>query len=130
MKSPRSSGGQNAARASGTHFAVVHNGSRQASWMSKATSGTLTRRRLLQGSALALTGWATYHFTLRDDTPRSQARGRVLVVGGGAAGLSIASRLRRALPNAQISLIDPAGKHYYQPGFTLIAAGVFTPDEV
>ncbi|MDZ4798202.1 MAG: FAD/NAD(P)-binding oxidoreductase [Bryobacteraceae bacterium] len=92
--------------------------------------GTLTRRRLLQGSALALTGWATYHYTLRDDIPQSEARGRVLVVGGGAAGLSIASRLRRALPNAQISIIDPAAEHYYQPGFTFIAAGVFTPAEV
>jgi hypothetical protein len=75
--------------------------------------GTFTRRR----SAGFISGPDPLgHLPLiRDDTPQSQARGQVLVAGGGAAGLSIASRLRRALPDAQISLIDPAAEHYYQP---------------
>lgn len=89
----------------------------------------LTRRRLLQGAVLAGGGWAAYHF-LSSDGPSSDAKGRVLIVGAGAAGLSIAARLRRALSKAQITIVDPAAEHYYQPGFTFIGAGVFQQNEV
>lgn len=91
-------------------------------------SSLLTRRRFLQGSALAaaLAG-AGFYWQSR---PRSRARGRVVVVGGGAAGLSIAARLARMLAEPDITLIDPATVHDYQPGYTMIAAGVFRPEEV
>jgi len=48
---------------------------------------------------------------------------KVLVVGGGSAGVTVAARLRRSGFD-QISIIDPATKHYYQPFFTLVGAGV------
>jgi sulfide:quinone oxidoreductase len=54
----------------------------------------------------------------------------VLIVGAGAAGLSIAARLRRALKRAEITIADPAAEHYYQPGFTFIGAGVFRRPDV
>ncbi len=86
-----------------------------------------TRRRFLQGAALAsaAAGLALYSFT----RPISHAKGKIVVIGGGAAGLSIAARLNRALARPDITVIDPARIHFYQPGFTLIAAGVFDPDE-
>ena len=46
-----------------------------------------------------------------------------------SAGLNIASRLRCALAKAEITVIDPAREHYYQPGFTMMACGEFTPEE-
>ena len=36
----------------------------------------------------------------------------VLIIGGGAAGISVASRLRRKLDKAEITLVDPADKHF------------------
>lgn len=60
----------------------------------------------------------------------SKAKGKILVVGGGAAGISMAARLHRWLDDPDITLIDPSDRQYYQPGFTLIASGVYTPDEV
>lgn len=62
--------------------------------------------------------------------PVSSARGRIVVIGGGAAGLSIAARLARALEKPDITLIDPAEWHDYQPGYTMMAAGIFQPDEI
>ncbi|ARS52905.1 NAD(P)/FAD-dependent oxidoreductase [Kushneria konosiri] len=48
----------------------------------------------------------------------------VVVIGAGAAGIAIAQGLRRRDPRLDIALIDPAGEHYYQPGWTLVGGGV------
>lgn len=60
----------------------------------------------------------------------SKATGKIVIVGGGAAGISMAARLKKWLDNPDITLIDPSDRQFYQPGFTLIASGVYTPDEV
>lgn len=58
--------------------------------------------------------------------PMRSARGYdVLVVGGGAAGISVAAGLLRRRPEITVAIIEPADKHYYQPGWTLVGAGVF-----
>jgi sulfide:quinone oxidoreductase len=49
---------------------------------------------------------------------------RILILGAGAAGTALANRLRERLPGARVTLLDPRKAHYYQPGFTLIAAGL------
>lgn len=48
----------------------------------------------------------------------------VLIVGGGTAGLSVAARLRNA-GVADVAIIEPSDKHYYQPLWTLVGAGIF-----
>lgn len=53
----------------------------------------------------------------------------VLIVGGGAAGIATAASLRKRRHSLSIAIIDPADVHYYQPGWTLVGAGVFRPDE-
>jgi sulfide:quinone oxidoreductase len=54
---------------------------------------------------------------------------QVLIVGGGTAGLSIAARLRAVEHPPEVAIIEPSDKHYYQPIWTLVGAGVF-PKEV
>ena len=48
---------------------------------------------------------------------------RVIIVGGGSAGISVAARLRRA-GETDIAVIEPADVHYYQPLWTLVGGGV------
>lgn len=52
----------------------------------------------------------------------------VLVIGGGAAGLAAAASLRRRRQELDITVVEPSGEHYYQPGWTLVGGGVFRPE--
>jgi sulfide:quinone oxidoreductase len=47
-----------------------------------------------------------------------------LIVGGGTAGITVAARLRRAARSLDIAIVEPSTKHYYQPLWTLVGAGV------
>ena len=50
---------------------------------------------------------------------------QILIVGGGNAGISVASQLLRKNKQLDIAIIEPSDKHYYQPAWTLVGAGVF-----
>lgn len=49
---------------------------------------------------------------------------KVVIIGGGTAGITVAARLRRADKTLDIALIEPQSKHYYQPLWTLVGAGI------
>jgi sulfide:quinone oxidoreductase len=50
----------------------------------------------------------------------------ILIVGGGAAGITVAAQLKRRDPRLDIAIVEPSEAHSYQPGLTLVGAGVFT----
>ncbi len=50
---------------------------------------------------------------------------QIVIVGGGNAGISVASQLLRKNRDLDIAIIEPSDKHYYQPAWTLVGAGVF-----
>lgn len=49
----------------------------------------------------------------------------IVIVGGGNAGISIASQLLHKDSSLDIAIIDGAKKHYYQPAWTLVGGGEF-----
>ena len=49
---------------------------------------------------------------------------RIVILGAGAGGAAIANRLNDRLEGAEITIVDGRAQHWYQPGFTLIAAGL------
>jgi len=47
---------------------------------------------------------------------------KILILGGGTAGIITASLLRRA-GQTDIAIVEPSGQHFYQPLWTLVGAG-------
>lgn len=90
--------------------------------------GALSRRDVLAlgGGALATAAFA------QGNPAFAQVRtsAHIMIAGGGAAGLAMASRLSRALDGARITMIEPRREHRFQPGFTLVYAGVWRPADV
>lgn len=50
---------------------------------------------------------------------------QILIIGGGNAGISVASQLLHKRSNLTIGIVDTLEKHYYQPAWTLVGAGIF-----
>jgi sulfide:quinone oxidoreductase len=61
----------------------------------------------------------------------SDVKAKIVIVGGGLAGISTAARLTSSLSNPDITIIEPNPKSVtYQPGNTFIGGGIYTKDDV
>ncbi len=54
---------------------------------------------------------------------------RIVIVGGGTAGLTVGAQLLLADSELDVTIIEPSEKHYYQPLWTLVGAGIFSREE-
>lgn len=62
-------------------------------------------------------------------TSASKDHYQVLILGGGTAGITVAAQLRRKLKTYDVAIVEPSTKHYYQPLWTLVGAGVFPKEQ-
>lgn len=55
---------------------------------------------------------------------------KVIIVGAGTGGITVAARLINELSGeVEVTLIDPAASHFYQPLWTLVGAGITTHEK-
>lgn len=96
--------------------------------MTKLTKlSKLGRRKFIAGGATAL---AVATGLVSVSTRAAEKNVHIVIVGGGAAGISIANRLNRALKNASITLVERKETHYYWPGLTMVATGAWNKSKV
>ena len=82
------------------------------------------------GSAAYLMGGAN-EVQAATDVNASEAKGKILIIGGGMAGMATAARLGSTLETPDITIIEPNPKSSsYQAGCTLIGAGVYEKADV
>lgn len=93
-------------------------------------NAALTRRHFLSLVAAGAMAGAIRPTYARQAPEKTRSKVRIVIAGGGAAGLSAASRLADALDGASITVMEARQQHYYQPGFTLVAAGIKPADYV
>ena len=53
-------------------------------------------------------------------------RTKIVIIGGGTGGIMVASRLLKIKAKVDITLVEPAATHYYQPAWTLVGAGAYS----
>jgi len=82
----------------------------------------VSRRQLLAITGAGLIGGGAPGTSAR--ATKIATKARIVIAGAGAAGLTVASRLAARLDGARITLLDARQEHLYQPGFTLVAAGL------
>lgn len=84
--------------------------------------GFIPTRRGFLGLAMAGAGLAAL------GAPASAAKvatkAKIVVIGAGAAGTALVNRLVERLDGAEITIIDGRKEHLYQPGLSLVAAGL------
>ena len=53
----------------------------------------------------------------------------VIIVGGGCAGITVASRINSLKSDLTISIVEPSEKSLYQAAWTLVGAGAYNVND-
>ena len=53
----------------------------------------------------------------------------ILILGGGTAGLTVASQLADRIGGRALAIVEPSPTHYYQPLWTLVGGGLFPRED-
>lgn len=110
-------------------FAYCRTGTRSTTLWSLSQAGILDTSEILRATKAAGydMGGVVRRIVNGGITPTDQgdAKYDIVIIGGGAAGISVASSLMARRSGLEIAVIDPADIHYYQPGWTMVGGGIF-----
>ncbi|MFV0562263.1 FAD-dependent oxidoreductase [Malaciobacter mytili] len=104
--------------------------------LEKILDENLKKEGLSRREAIKLLGASSTLFMINEEAQASAKKldgknVKILIVGGGLAGISTAARLNNGLDNAKITIIEPNLKSVsYQPGNTFIGAGLYKKEDV
>ena len=84
--------------------------------------GFIPTRRGFLGLAVAGAGLAALGSPAK--AAKVATKAKIVVIGAGAAGTALVNRLVERLDGAEITIIDARKEHLYQPGLSLVAAGL------
>jgi sulfide:quinone oxidoreductase len=59
------------------------------------------------------------------ETSTARFQHQIVIVGGGAAGITIAAQLMDRDNTLDVLIIEPSTQHYYQPAWTMVGAGFY-----
>jgi len=59
-----------------------------------------------------------------------KTKAHIVIAGSGLGGIALANRLTKLLDGVKITIIDAKEEHNYQPGYTLVATGVWPVEKV
>jgi sulfide:quinone oxidoreductase len=98
--------------------------------MGKHTIPEPDRRRLLRALTLAPAAASALAPPGASAAAPLKTKAHIVIAGSGLAGVAVAHRLSAQLDGARITIVDRKEEHNYQPGYTLVATGVWPMDKV
>lgn len=116
-------------------LAYCRTGTRSATLWALSQAGHLSTDAILKtvsGAGYDLSGLRARldnHDKASDGGPGPTKSHDVVIVGGGAAGISTAASILKRRPSVSIAIVEPRTEHYYQPGWTLVGGGVFKREQ-
>lgn len=66
------------------------------------------------------------HMSLKEQDTHKHT---IVIIGGGSAGIATAASLLKRKPSLDIAIIEPKEEHFYQPGWTMVGGGIFSPEK-
>ncbi len=93
-------------------------------------AGALSRRQWLQGASGACAALTLSLTPAPAKAQRLVTKAHIVIAGSGLGGIAVANRLSKLLDGVKITLIDSNETHNYQPGWTLVATGVWPVSKV
>ena len=94
----------------------------------------ISRRQAMKMAGLSSAGMfvgTTNANAEEEKISKSDAKAKIVIVGGGLAGISTAARLTLNLSDPDITIIEPEkNSANYQPGQTLVAAGIWDEADI
>jgi len=90
----------------------------------------VSRRHALKLMGLSPIAASLLASTSATEAQASDAKGKIVILGGGAGGIMAMAHLRKNLSNPDITIVAPNEVHLYQPGQVFIAAGVYEGSDI
>ncbi|BAF71007.1 NAD(P)/FAD-dependent oxidoreductase [Sulfurovum sp. NBC37-1] len=85
----------------------------------------------LSGAGLFMGGATGAHAEEEKKIEKTNAKGKIVILGGGLSGMSTAARLTLHMDNPDITVIEPQELSVsYQPGQTLVGGGIWDEDDI
>lgn len=115
-------------------LAFCRTGRRSTTFWALASANTSTLKSILstlQREGIDIEGIEQHLTTYAAATSEGVASKKydVVIVGGGAGGIATAASVLKRRRDITIAIVEPKTDHYYQPGWTLVGAGVFSPEQ-
>jgi sulfide:quinone oxidoreductase len=96
----------------------------------KAAKTALSRRGFLLGATATAALAATVGSQTQTAKASVKTKAEIIIVGSGLGGIAMANRLSRQLDGARITILDKKEEHNYQPGYTLVATGIWPEQKI
>ena len=90
----------------------------------------ISRREALKLMGLSPIAASVIASSSTTEVHASDAKGKIVILGGGAGGIMAMAHLRKNLSNPDITIVAPNEVHLYQPGQVFIASGVYEGKDI
>jgi len=121
--------------ASGPMLAFCRTGTRSTTLWAHAVAGEMPANAIISTAANA--GYDLSKFASKlekmgnnmSSENQDTCKHTIVIIGGGSAGIATAASLLKRKPSLDIAIIEPKDEHFYQPGWTMVGGGVFSPEK-